>query len=184
MLNWKFRVLIIISFVVVILQLQSCEKDDICESGTPKTPFLVINFFDFEDRDIPKAVSNLTLVGEEFLNTIDHEPLTFNGVSQIKIPLKVNADITSFDMTINTGNVTESLVNTDKVTFQYNREDIYISRACGFKTYFDFNVLNPLKISEVPSSPNFPEENLWIKDYNFIKTFINNDNEIHLHFFY
>lgn len=184
MLKLNHRLWIIMSLIGLMFYFQSCEKDDICEENTPKTPFLVINFFDFDNRDIPKAVTNLTLVAEEFLETENHIPLSFNMVSQIKIPLKINADVTTYYMTINTGNEIETLINTDKLTFQYNRQDVYISRACGFKTYFDFDVLNPILVSEAPTSPNFPTVNLWIKDHTFINTSINNDNEIHLHFFY
>lgn len=181
-INYKW--LVLLGLIGSMIYLQSCEKDDICEEETPKTPFLVIRFYDEENRDIPKAVTNLELTAIEFLNQDPPiEPLKFSGVSEIRIPLKVTENMTEFYAVINKD--IEDLENADKIRFQYNRSDVYISRACGFKTYFDFNVLNPFTISEIEAGTGLPGiGSRWLLDHNFIKTNINNDNEIHLHLFY
>lgn len=184
MVKISYKWFVMLGFMSAIFYLQSCEKDDICVEETPKTPFLVVRFFDETNRSIPKAVNNLELTAVEFLNLEPAvEPLKFTGVTEIRIPLKVTENFTEFYAVINSG--LDGLENADKIRFQYNRSDVYISRACGFKTFFDFNVMNPLTITEIEAETGLPGiSSRWLLDHNFINTTINNDNEIHLHLFY
>jgi len=163
----------------------SCEKDDICTKETPKTPLLFIEFYDIDNPTTPKAVNNLEVRAERFLDDTLHVPLKFNNVTFIKIPLDVTQNSTTYYFTINAGNQNPNLVNTDKLVFTYNRSDIYISRACGFKTFFDFNVLQPIQIEEVgaewtpPTAPGF-----WVLSQLLINTQVQADDEAHLNLFF
>ena len=48
-----------IFFIVCLLILSSCEKDDICLEGTPATPRLIVVFRDYQDTAVKKSVENL-----------------------------------------------------------------------------------------------------------------------------
>ena len=53
-----------LSFLVCLLCISSCQRDDICPETTQTTPKLVIEFFNFEDVDQPKDVRRLNVVAE------------------------------------------------------------------------------------------------------------------------
>lgn len=167
------------------LLFSSCEKDDICIEETPKTPLLFIEFYDVENPTTPKAVNNLEVRAEAFLTDTTHVPLRFNNVTFIKIPLDVTQNSTTYYFTINAGNQNPNLVNTDKLVFTYNRSDIYISRACGFKTFFDFNVLQPIQIEEVGAEWTTPTApGIWILSQLLTNTQVQADDEAHLNLFF
>ena len=81
-------------------------------------------------------------------------------------------------MTFNADLPTKS---TDIIQFNYVRRNEYVSRACGFRTYFDFSTLsiNPytLKGSASATVGN------WIKDFQIFNTIVNNENETHIKIF-
>jgi hypothetical protein len=54
-----------------------------------------------------------------------------NG-STVSIPLKTNADATTFSFILNSGSTNPALVNEDILKFNYARRT-FVSRACGFK---------------------------------------------------
>ncbi len=118
----------------------NCEKDDICAEGTITTPRLVIEFYDATDTSILKNVTNLrveeagTGIGVVFNRSLatDNEARYLTNASKIEIPLKTFDDVSQFDFKFDYGNSTNE--NNDVITFNYTREDIYISRACGYKT--------------------------------------------------
>jgi hypothetical protein len=55
------------------------------------------------------------------------------------IPLKTNADATTFSFILNSGSTNPALVNEDILKFNYARRT-FVSRACGLKQ----NILDPL----------------------------------------
>ena len=117
-------------FVVCFLILSSCEKDDICLEGTPSTPRLILVFRDFKDKVVKKPVKNLVIQGfdqEEILQT-------FSGDS-IALPLRKNFEFSQFKLSFNVN--TDSLIS-DSLQFNYDRFDLYINRACGFKSNYVF----------------------------------------------
>jgi hypothetical protein len=151
-----------------IVLFTNCEKDDICDPTTPTTPQLVIDFYD-KDTQIIKTVTSLQVVG-------DNGPLqTFDGVSKIKLPLKTTADITQYHFIINSAN---SSKNEDEVEFDYSRKDVYISRACGFKTFFTLK----------PDSPKFTDaatpDGPWISDIKVVTPNINDENQRHVKIYF
>ena len=122
----------IIAITICIVNLfWSCEKDDICESGTPTTPRMIVEFYDNLNPNTQKSVTNLGIVAEGLTTGI-----LFDNVSKIEVPLRTNFDITKYSFILDSKNVTISLRNEDKININYTRNDEFISRACGFKTVF------------------------------------------------
>lgn len=168
----KISVLLILAMVWIS---SGCEKDDICDPATATTPLLVIDFYDITNPTLKKNVTNLLLVGEGM-----DTGLPFNGVNTIKIPLKITADLTQFQFILNYGNtVTPSLVNSDVFQFNYSRNNIYVSRACGYKTLFTLDDTNPYALSELD-----PAGTSWIKNIIVNQYQITNENETHFKVFF
>jgi hypothetical protein len=59
-----------------------------------------------------------------------------NG-STVSIPLKTNADATTFSFILNSGSTNPALVNEDILKFNYAREELLYSRACGTEYTLD-----------------------------------------------
>jgi len=170
-----------ILIVVIAFSFSSCEKDDICANSTPTTPRLVINFYDRENPDLQKNVSNLTAkaVGEEnpiiFNTTLNAEfPYYANG-NTISLPLRLNAEETVYELTQNAGEAT--LTNTDKIIINYTKREIYVSRACGYKTNFRLNAENPIQRPIDDASE-------WINNLIVLTTNIENENETHVSIYF
>jgi hypothetical protein len=149
-----------------------CEKDDICAPGTPTTPRLVIEFYNNENPAILRNVTDLKVKNPE-----QETFMSFNNTSKIEIPLRTFEDFTVYEFTINS-NATGISNNTDRIQINYTRDDIYVSRACGFKTFFE---LNPIVGFDVEPGT---DDILWIKAQNVVKTKIDNENEIHIKLFF
>ena len=123
---------------VLLLCLTACEPDDICLEGTPGTPELIVVFYDKNQTDTKTSVAVVQVLG------VDMEGLLYDATADsIALPLKTVASSTSFSLTTTqNGNAVE-----DIITFNYNPEDQFISRACGYKTVFTnltFSTGNPL----------------------------------------
>ena len=118
-------------FLVGLVTLLACEKDDICVDGD--TPLLVIDFYDINDTLNPKATTALRVVGLNQTSTVN----TFadrSNLESITIPLKTTEKSTTFDFIINSAQDADGIEtgNTDTITFTYVLGDEYVSRACGF----------------------------------------------------
>ena len=112
---------------VALLSLAACEPDDICLEDTPGTPKLIVVFYGKNQTDTKKSVTDLQVKG------MDMEGILYNATTDsIALPLKTLAGSTSFSLTATqNGNAAE-----DIITFNYDPEDQFISRACGYKTVF------------------------------------------------
>lgn len=105
----------------------SCEPDDICLAETPGTPNLIVVFYDETNPEVKKSVTDLQVKG------IDTEGIAHTGTTDsILIPLKTKLSTTSFVFTTTTNNTSSA----DTITLNYNTQDVFISRACGYKTTF------------------------------------------------
>jgi hypothetical protein len=62
-----------------------------------------------------KEVTNLTIIGEGM--TVTYESSTLINGSTVSIPLKTDADATTFSFILNYGNSTPALVNEDVLKF-------------------------------------------------------------------
>ena len=163
----------------------SCEKDDICDANTPTTPRLVIEFYDISNPATLKNVTNLKVIGSGMTegivfnaNATDDSKYLTNG-NTISIPLKTDGDTTTYSFILNSGNANPILIDIDQVTFNYSREDFFVSRACGFKTVFDFKPGNSYTQTAVPVT-----KSKWMQYISVEKSNIDNENETHIKVFF
>lgn len=119
---------LLILIAVLMLCLTACEPDDICLEGTPGSPNLIVVFYDKNQTDTKKSVIDLQVKG------LDMETLLYDSTTDsISLPIKTISSSTSFSLlTTQNGNTLE-----DIITFNYDPEDKFISRACGYKTRFN-----------------------------------------------
>ena len=156
----------ILLLLAVAFTFSSCEKDDICDANTPTTPRLVIGFYDFLNPSVLKNVSNLKVVGEGMTNGILFNGNQTTNGNTISIPL-------------NSGNTNPALVDEDIIKFDYTTRELFVSRACGYKTIFTLNPTNPYTHTD-PMAPN----QKWIKFISVEKSNIENENETHIKIFF
>jgi len=132
----------IITILSLLLLLNGCTKDDICPEGTASTPLLIIRFNDVENPLDLKSVSKLTIETDYDPSVTLYTDVTTDSIA---IPLQTGSNNTRYRFIMNKGLVDEI---TDIYSFDYERNDIYINRACGFKTtYTEFTA------EEVDSGP-------------------------------
>lgn len=155
-----------IVLALLALILQGCQRDDICSAATQTTPMLLISFFDEEDRETPKPAPNL-LVRELSFDTIIYNR---ESVAEIRIPLRVDTEITEYEFILNApATDAEDESNVDRISFSYNPEEVYISRACSFKVNFmDLEV-------------GLPDDNdSWIQSFEIEEENIENETSVHI----
>ena len=176
---------IIALLLIATFSFSSCEKDDICDANTPTTPRLVIDFYDISNPSVLKNVTNLKVIGEGMTEgiifnstAIDEEKYLTNGTS-ISIPLKTEANSTTYSFILNYGNANPTLIDVDEVKFNYISEDIFVSRACGFKTVFVFEPNNAYTQTAVPTT-----KLKWMQYISVEKSNIANENETHIKVFF
>lgn len=170
---------IILLVFAVALSFSSCEKDDICDANTPTTPRIVIGFYDFSNPSVLKSVTNLKVVGEGISNGIVFNGSQTTSSNTISIPLKTVGTSTSYSFTLNSGNTNPALVNTDIIKFDYTTKEIFVSRACGYKTIFSLDPTTPFTHTDGPAA-----DQKWIKFISVEKNNIEFENETHLKIFF
>ena len=157
----------------------SCEKDDICDANTVTTPRLVISFYDVTNSAILKNTTNLKITGEGMTDGVVFNGSSLINGSTVSIPLKTNADATTFRFILNSGNTNTALVNEDILKFNYTREELFVSRACGFKTEYTLNPLAPYVLSDAAIG-----DEKWIQYIAVKNSIIANENEIHIEIYF
>ncbi|WP_367771147.1 DUF6452 family protein [Flavobacterium sp. WC2421] len=170
---------IILLVLTIAFTFSSCEKDDICDANTVTTPRLVISFYDINNSSVLKNVTNLKIIGEGMTEGITYKSSTLINGSTVSIPLKTDADATSFRFILNYGNSNPAVVYEDNLKFNYSRTTVFVSRACGFKTEF---TLDPL-IPYVHTAADVTVEK-WIQYIAVKNSAINNENETHLEIYF
>ena len=176
---------IVALLLIVLFTSSSCEKDDICDANTPTTPRLVIEFFNISNPSVLKNVTDLKVIGDGMTEGIvfntsetgDKKYLA-NG-SKIMIPLKTDLNSTTYQFILNSTNSNPTLIDIDEVTFNYTRNDVYVSRACGFKTLFTFDSINPFTQTAIPAT-----KQKWMQYISVEKSNIANENETHIKVFF
>lgn len=161
----------IIMLLCLVMAYSGCEKDDICVDEI--TPQLVVEFYDISNPTVLKNVVNLKVTADGMTDALN----TFNGVSKIRLPLKTNEDITRYRLLLNSNSSTA--FNEDILEFNYTRENVYVSRACGFKTVFELNSTNGILLSDIATP-----DGLWIQDTNLQTNSIVTENEVHLKIYF
>ena len=107
---------------LIALLVSSCEKDDFCIE--PITPNMVIRFYNATNITQTKPVVNLSVNPEGF-----DELYSNANLDSILIPL----DVTSNQIIYNLS----SESNIDIITINYDVEEVFVSRSCGFKAIFN-----------------------------------------------
>lgn len=172
----KFKIYLFLFGITLVF---SCESDDVCDSTIPTTPSLVIEVYDATNTSTLKATTNLKIT--EVGNAV---ALISNlNATKFKIPLISNANIVKYEFASNANlinGIINPAINKDIITFNYTTKDVYISRACGYKTTFkinDFNYNNNVE--------DFAGENSkWIKNVQLITKTIDNETQVHLKIFF
>ncbi len=162
--------------LAIAFSFTGCEKDDICDANTPTTPRLIVTFYDFANPTVLKKVTDLKVTGANKSLPLD----VFDAVDTIELPLKTTEDFTKYTFTLNASNPANTV--TDALQFNYIREDIYVSRACGFKTIFDLNGTS-LPAFILNDDTTVSQGN-WIKKIEVMQPNINNENETHLKIYF
>ena len=119
---YKFRYLLLI-----LLLHPSCEPDDVCNIKNPSTPQLVFRLYDANQPSQLKSVDTLSVKdteNESFLQLINTD--------SIAIPFQINANKMDLDFTISVG-------ISDELLIDYQTQEMYLSRACGFQSTFYIN---------------------------------------------
>jgi hypothetical protein len=113
-----------------------CTRDDICEEGLATTPLLIITFNDIVLPSERKSVPSLTV---ETIENNSKEVISATTTDSIAIPLRNTGMETRYRFKSGVGTAAP---NTDVITFNYSTEDLYINRACAFKTiYHELNAM-------------------------------------------
>ena len=162
---------LLFTLVLLALLTTNCEKDDLCAEDVT-TPMIVLEFYNNSDR-VLKPVTNLevTSVG------LEDSLANFNNVTKIMLPLKTTEDFTEYKMILfSTDEVRQNEVI---LRFNYARNDVYVSRACGFKTLFQLNETTPFVLTD-----NTPSDVQWIRSISVEQPNIENQNETHINIYY
>ena len=165
------KIVFITLSLLLAVSFWNCEKDDICASGTPVTPRVIIEFYDAADPSVLKNVTNLGVIAPTF-----SEGKAFNNVSKIEVPLRTTVDVTTLNFIQNGSDTNTTNDNVDEITFNYQRVDEYISRACGFKTLFYLNDTNPIELTV--------DGNNWIQSIEVLQPNIETENEVHVKIYF
>ncbi|MBC5838242.1 DUF6452 family protein [Flavobacterium muglaense] len=165
--------------LVLACSFSSCEKDDICDASTITTPRLVISFYDFNNPSELKSVTDLTIIGEGMTEGVTYSSSTLVNGSTVSIPLKTDADATSYSFILNYGNSDATVVNQDELKFNYSRQNIFVSRACGFKTEFTLDPTTAFVHTDAAVA-----DAKWIEYIAVKESSITNENETHLEIYF
>jgi hypothetical protein len=175
----------IFALVVLVISLSSCEKDDICVDET--TPRLIIEFYDITNPSALKSVVNLTVKGEgasdfmvfnSALLETDPNRYLFNG-NKLALPLKIDGTTTKYNLVLNSTSATAS--NEDILEFNYTTDNVFVSRACGYKTIFQLDSPGAVIVTdnELPTSFWIQQNSINIQNYSIIT-----ENEIHVKIYF
>ena len=169
-------------FLLISISFFSCEKDDICDATTSTTPRLVIEFYDNSiATPTLKSVVNLKAVASGM-----SEGVVFNSSlpiinpsryltnsNKIYLPLNPSATTTTYSLKYDFGGASE---NEDVVTYNYTTQEVYISRACGFKYLFN--------LTNTSSNILTVDSNNWIKNIIIVKPNLETENEVHIQIYF
>lgn len=154
-----------LKFICLVLLCLGCTRDDICTDQTSKTPLLIVRFYNAQNPEALKAVTDFTIMPQGDTIAL-FQPQTTDSIA---IPLDTRFDISNY---VFINNALDSIPEVDFVSFTYERENEFINRACAFRTNF--------KNMEV--ALDTPGQQSWIENIIIRSDSINarNQNEAHL----
>ena len=173
-----------ILYLLTMLTILSCEKDDICSEETATTPQLVLRFYDAITPDVIKPVSGLLIYGVNDANeAVFFKNITIGTKDSIAVPLRIDKNTSKLvfhlDFSIDDNDTPDDesddvvLGNPDTVDVNYIREDIYVSRACGYKA--TFSNLNATVAADADN---------WITNITIENNTVENENAAHINIYH
>lgn len=163
----------ILLLFLLAISFSGCEKDDICVDDT--TPRLIIEFYDDSNPANLKNVTSLEVTAVGQTDSLQ----VFNGVSVIQLPLKSFEDMTKYSLVLNSNSTNPLVINEDFLQFDYTRENVFVSRACGYKTIYELNSPNGVTLTDT-ATPDL----LWIRNISIQTTNIETENEVHIKIYF
>jgi len=145
-------------FIVFLITLLSCEKDDICVEQI--TSNLIVRFYDNEDRTKPKALTKMYIWASGKDSIVSYINKSLDSIS---LPLNLSENVTKY--------VIENNSVKDTVEFTYLRNDIFVSRSCGYKTIFENLAISKNTVQ-------------WIIDAEIINSTIENETAKHINIYH
>jgi hypothetical protein len=140
----KYLKILIAPIVLAVILFMACEPDDICPAGTATTPKLIIDFYDALNQENKKNIFDLVVIGIGNENILSD--YSFTNTDKVLLPLKTDENTTQYTLIKNAevndngtpDNPDDDFIdgNYDTITINYSREEIYVSRACGYKTIY------------------------------------------------
>ncbi len=126
-----------------------------------------MQFYDIDDPTAAQNVTSLLVTTNNGLDTL----AIFNAQSKIELPLKTLSDVTQYRFTINSNSATFD--NTEELTFNYTRDNVFVSRACGYKTIFVLDDTTPFVQDDGPDGQ-------WMQNITVEQPNILTENEVHV----
>ncbi|WP_430613290.1 DUF6452 family protein [Flavobacterium sp. JP2137] len=160
----------------ILLGIAGCEKDDICPETTPTTPSVFIRFFDRLDPTRPNSEGTL-----KYYESENEKTVTRSG-SEIKLPLRLDRQQTVWVLELTTlDNAGAEVVRRDTLSFKYELETLYVSKACGYK-----NIFTLVDNSTVEENPQLNHNGVgnWINRYQIMTTNITTEADEHIKIYY
>jgi len=153
--------------LVLSLVFWSCEKDDICAQEDPNTQAVVLKFY---DKTAPTKLKN----PNDVIAYVDGIDLGVQLVdATLSLPLKADANTTTWNLVLNANDANVANRITDQITFNYQVEQQYVSKACGYKANFILNELDGVVVTHN-----------WISSAEVINPNVVNPNEIHINIYF
>ena len=117
------------------------------------------------DKDDPTLYK---LANDLLIKVVDNDSINIKSSDSIILNLNPYKNYTQFEFILNQGSENQ---NIDTLQINYSLNNIYIDRACGYKTSFIFNS-NALTLIN--------EKNNWIESYLILKDTIINEEQAHM----
>ena len=154
----------------------NCESDDICPESTLTTPRMIITFYDINNPEERKNVESLGVyISKNSEFTLINE---INGINtdSIAIPLRDDESVSDFKFCKDfSQGITEIPSGSpNHVYFDYETNETFISRACGFINNYNLSVALPYDPSDTPGFTN------WISEVIILNDSVTNENQSHV----
>lgn len=152
----------------------ACEKDDICGTTEPTTPNYKIQFFNYEDQEVPQN----GLVEAYAIGIQDTIRSTGNT---LLLPLRLDQQQTDWVLQTREIRGNETFILRDTLSLKYRVNTHYLNKACGYVS--TFSLLQDGTSPQLNGKVNTTRGN-WIKLYITETNEIENEDQTHFNVYY